>query len=160
MRPQIFAVVAALLLAPHAVAGQTASPAAPPCDYAACALNVVPAWNGLAVVRGADEERVALLGFFRARALDHVFAGDTAALMLARRAVRTRRIAAALTDLGAVLLVTGATLAITDDGVDGTTAALLAAGAVSLGVSVPLQFAADGHLSRAVWRFNRRFARP
>jgi hypothetical protein len=32
-------------------------------------------------------------------------------------------------------------------------------GAASLGVSVPLQFAADGALSRAVWWHNVRYAR-
>ena len=32
-------------------------------------------------------------------------------------------------------------------------------GGAALAVSVPLQFAADGALSRAVWWYNRRFAR-
>jgi hypothetical protein len=28
-----------------------------------------------------------------------------------------------------------------------------------LGLSVPMQFKADGQLARAVWQYNRRFAR-
>lgn len=131
-----------------------------PCDaYARCALNVVPRWNGLAVVRGASEEHVVTLGFLwpGAAGLGAALAPDAQAVMLGRRAVRTRRAAAALTDLGALAIVVGAARA-ERHGVDGSARALMISGAVAFGVSVPLQFRADGQLARAVWTYNRRFA--
>ncbi len=154
----VLAISSGLLSAPADLVAQSAAPSAV-CSYDTCALNVVPAWNGLAVVRGQSEDRVALLGFFKAGNLDAAFAGDPAALALAHRAVRTRRVAATLTDAGLVLLLLGS-VALPSMDADGrdTPALYLVAGAVSLGLSVPLQFAADGHLSRAVWQFNRRFA--
>ncbi len=138
---------------------QAASGAAAACDYERCALNVVPTWNGLAIVRGAVEERMAVLGFFRAGTIQHAFAGSPEAAEMAERARRTRRIGAFLTDAGALLILSGAVLTVSDGGVDRTSGALFALGAVGVGVSVPLQFAADGQLSRAVWLFNRQFAR-
>lgn len=153
--------VAALLFTsafPLALSAQSVADTPERCAYVDCALNVVPAWNGLAIVRGSDETRVGLLGFFRAGAISHVFAGDDAAMALADRALRTRQRAAVLTDAGALLLLSGAIVLAADERITAGSAALLGAGALSLGISVPLQFAADGHLSRAVWHFNRRFA--
>lgn len=154
-------VLAVLLAAPASVASAQASPGAraATCTYQACALNVVPRWNGLAVVRGADEAHVATLGFFIPGSLDAAFAGVPTAEALGRRAVGTRWAAALLTDLGAAALVVGALRASGDHGTDDTARAWLVGGAAALGVSVPLQFRADGLLSRAAWQFNAQFAR-
>jgi hypothetical protein len=42
---------------------------------------------------------------------------------------------------------------------DGFSRVLTVTGAASVGISVPLHFAADGMLSRAVWWHNRRYSR-
>ena len=42
---------------------------------------------------------------------------------------------------------------------DGFSKVLTITGAASVGISVPLHFAADGMLSRAVWWHNRRYSR-
>jgi hypothetical protein len=139
---------------PLAAQGATSS-----CPYEQCALSIVPAWNGLAVARGAQEERLATLGFVWAGSLRHVFDGDADAVRMGERAVRTRHLAAALTDVGALLLAAGAIRAADDRRTDAASTALLGAGGVLFVASVPLQFKADGQLSRAVWLFNRRFAR-
>ena len=123
------------------------------CPYVRCALGIAPAWNGLAVVRGAGGERVATLGFFRAGALP-VFAAHDSARYYAARAVRVRRIASVLTDVGALALVGGTVRAIGAGGLDRSGRVAMATGAAAFAVSVPLQFAADGHLARAVWWFN------
>jgi hypothetical protein len=62
-----------------------------------------------------------------------------------------RRVASTLTDAGALLLAVGGARTLAAGRVDGVGRAVLATGAVAFGASVPLQFAADGHLSRAVW---------
>lgn len=158
-------VTAALLLlmaplAPSAALAAQAAPPAPlaaPCTYETCALNVVPRWNGLAVVRGAEEQHVATLGFFLPGRLEGAFAGDATAEALGRSALRTRWVAAVLTDLGALALGVGALRASGAHGTDNTARLWLGVGAASLGVSVPLQFRADGFLARAAWRYNARF---
>lgn len=140
----------------------TASPLAAQqaeCSYRECALSVVPRWNGLAVVRGEQEVHLATLGFFRAGSLRGVFDADPRAAEFGRRAVRTRRLAAFLTDAGAVALAVGLVRAAGPHGADGTARGVTVAGAAAFGLSVPLQFKADGELSRAVWYFNARFAR-
>ena len=123
------------------------------CDYQRCALGISPVWNGLAVVRGAEEERVANLNFFWPMNVEPAFAGDSARTY-ATRAVRTRRIAATLTDAGGVLMAVAAIRGARSGRVDGggRVAALVGAGAFAL--SVPLHFQADGWLSRAVWWHN------
>ena len=160
MRINAATLVVLLLLATTQARSQEAPGASAACGYEGCALNVVPAWNGLVIVRGATEERIAVLGFFRSGTIAHAFAGSPEALAMAERATRTRRIGASLTDAGALVILGGAVLAIRDGRIDRASGALFAVGAVAVGVSVPLQFAADGQLSRAVWLFNRRFARP
>ena len=129
------------------------------CTYRRCALAVVPAWNGLDLVRGEAEERVARLGFFWVTDLSPVFAGEPQALEHARHAVRLRRTAAVFTDLGAALLIAAAVGGLADHDHADTYRGLAIGGAVSVAVSGPLQFAADGHLSRAVWWHNAQFAR-
>jgi hypothetical protein len=169
-------VVGSLLPAFHVVRGQApASPATPvsitraavvpDCDYHACALSIVPTWNGLAVVRGTSGPRVANLNFFVPRSIETALRGpapewpgaDSAAAS-ARRAVQLRRMGAVLTDAG--LLASALVLARVVDrkraGRGEQRAGAAALGALVL--SVPFQFAADGALSRAVWWHNLRFA--
>jgi hypothetical protein len=149
--------VLAILVAPITSSAQVRAPAN--CTYQSCALGLAPAWNGLSVVRGDSEQSVATLGFFLPGDVTSVFRDDPEALDAARDAVRIRQIGAALTDGGIVLAATGLARALFRRDWDGLSTALTAAGAVSLGASVPFQFAADGQLSRAVWLFNRRFTR-
>jgi hypothetical protein len=149
-----------------ACAGARAACAAPDslstadtCTYRRCALAVVPSWNGLDLVRGESGEHVAQLGFFWTHDLSPMFADQPQALAYAENAVRTRRIAAVLTDVGAVLLATAIIGGLADSDHADTYRGLAISGALSFGIGVPFQFAADGHLSRAVWWHNTRFAR-
>lgn len=159
--------------APRLVVAQQAvvtTPAAPPpndsATYRSAALSIAPRWDGLAVVRGASRETVANLHFFWPRDITPELRGtDSTAIGLdsltrhARRAVALRRAGAGFTDLG-VLTMTVAIVRSLRDGRFATRDQQLAAAAVgALVVSVPLQFAADGELSRAVWWHNIRFAR-
>lgn len=144
-----------------ALAGQTRAQGSGTiaCDYAQCALNIAPRWNGLAVVRGAEEARVANLNFFWPRDISSAFApdaGDGRALAHARRAVRIRRLAAAMTDVAVVGLAAGAVRSWRRSPT-GEDRILLGASLATFVASVPLQFIADGALSRAVWWYNRRF---
>jgi hypothetical protein len=62
-----------------------------------------------------------------------------------------------LTDGGVMLVAAGALVGARSKG--HTAAVTAGAGGVALALSVPLQFVADGHPSRAVWWFNARLAR-
>jgi hypothetical protein len=149
--------VAALTL--HAKCALADSAPADTCTYRSCALAVVPAWNGLDLVKGEREERVGRLGFLWTRDVRPVFAGEPRALEFAGRAVRTRRTAAIFTDLGGALLVAALAGGLADTGHPGGWQALAIGGGVVFAIGVPLQFAADGNLSRAVWWANLRLAR-
>jgi hypothetical protein len=156
---------AALLLAALVVvvaraprAGAQAAPAGD-CTYTRCALGIAPVWNGLALVRGAGNERVANLGFLWTGSLHAVFAGNDSATVYARRAVRTRRTAAVFTDGGALLLAAALYKRVSDGELTSSAKALAIAGGAAFAVSVPLQFRADGHLSRAVWWHNAQYSR-
>lgn len=129
------------------------------CSYQRCALSIAPRWNGLALVRGVAGVPVANLAFFWTGSLDQALAGNDSAMRYGARAVRVRRVAAVLTDGGGLLLgyAIARRLSVGSFTRDAQVAA--AVGAAGLGVSVPLHFAADGHLSRAVWWHNLRFAR-
>lgn len=134
------------------------SPAGAACDFTRCGLGLLPRLTGLDVVRGADETPVASLGFLRAGDVRPAFAGDTAAVRHAVMAMRLRRAGAALTTLG----IAGAAAAVWRGALShdrAGSAAFAAAGATLFAVSVPVQFAADAELSRAVWIYNRRFTR-
>jgi hypothetical protein len=135
------------------------------CSYRECALGIVPAWDGLAVVRGSSGPQVANLRFFwpgdvsaALRGDPHALGADSAASG-ARRAISLRRAGAALTDLGVfasgVALVSGvrAGRLRTEERVVG------GAGIAAFLVSLPLQFAADRALSHAVWWHNVRYGR-
>jgi hypothetical protein len=84
------------------------------------------------------------------------FAGDSASLSHAHTAVRLRRVGAVMTDVAIAL--GGAGIARFSSHSAGSARNLLIASTALLGASVPIHFAADGELSRAVWLFNRRFA--
>lgn len=159
------------VMTPAAAAAQSASDgvraaARTGCDYSACALSIAPTWNGLAVVRGRGGERVANLNFFWpgdvSRAMvgsDAAAAGLDSAVAEARRAVGIRRTGAALTDAGIVLAAMAAVRAIGAGKIRRSDGVIAGAGAASLALSVPFQFAADGALSRAVWWHNLRYGR-
>ena len=85
--------------------------------------------------------------------------GADSAVAQGRRAVRLRRIGAALTDAGVLAAAIGSASAVRAGRVRRSDGVLLGAGVAGLGLSVPFQFAADGALSRAVWWHNARFAR-
>lgn len=129
------------------------------CTYTACALRLVPRWNALDAVRGQAGTPVASLGFFYVRDVTPAFATDDSARVYARRATRVRVVAAVMTDAGAVLLALGVIRALRDRAMSTTASGFAVPGAVLLGGSIPLQFAADAHLSTAVWWYNRAFAR-
>lgn len=123
--------------------------------YQRDALGIAPVWNGLAVVRGAERTRVANLNFFWPRRIDDAFLGDSARFYGAR-AFRTRRVAAVLTDVGALLLAAAVARRASDEAVERRSAI---AGAGAFALSVPLHFAADDWLARAVWWHNARSPR-
>ena len=136
------------------------------CDYSDCALSIAPSWNGLAVVRGVGGERVANLNFFWPGDVSRAMVGTDAAapgldsaVAQARRAVQIRRVGAALTDAGIVLAATAAVRALSAGKLRRSDGVIAGAGAASLRLSVPFQFAADGALSRAVWWHNLRYGR-
>ena len=129
------------------------------CTYQRCSLGLAPVWDGLAVTRGDSERTVTVLGFFWPGDVRRPFESDPEALEAAEEAMRIRQIGAALTDAGIVLAATGLARALFQRDWDNLSTALTLGGGVSLGASIPFQFAADGELSRAVWLFNRRYAR-
>jgi hypothetical protein len=159
-----------LLAAPLApvssTAAQTPAAPAPTCTYRACALVIAPRWNGLAVVRAADGRQVANLHFFWPRDVSAALAGPEPALVPgadsaaaeARRAVRLRRVGAVLTDGGILLGAVALVRAVKARQLRRSDGLIAVAGAATLGVSIPVQFAADGALSRAVWWHNARYA--
>ena len=163
--PTASAVVAATLSAQQASAN-VPERSRDECAYSACALNIAPRWNGLAVVRGADGPQVANLGFFWPRDVSAPLRGPSAlvpgadsAAAQARQAIHLRRIGAVLTDGGVLVATIGTIGALRAGHVRAIDGVMIGVGGAALGVSVPFQFAADGALSRAVWWHNRRFAR-
>jgi hypothetical protein len=146
----------AIAVIPLAVQAQSK----PDCDYARCALRIVPRLSGLDVVRGDDNEHAGSLNFLWPNGtVIRAFQGDADATLHGRSSVRKRRVAAALTDAGALLIGAAMFRGATVKGDSRPSVAVAGAGAAALAISVPLQFAADEQLSKAVHRFNRRFAR-
>jgi len=167
-RPTVFGIAvacAALVMGARQAAAQGGTAPAATCAYHECALSIAPAWNGLLVVRGSTKGHVANLNFFLPRDIAVAVRGDAAApgadsaLAHAQRAVALRRAGAVLTDAGAIAVAV-ALLRAASAGRAGTSDRVVGgAGLAALLVSVPLQFAADGALSRAVWWHNVRYAR-
>jgi len=136
-----------------------ASAQAAPCSYDACALSLIPRMSGLDVARGVREERVGSLGFLFPRDVRAAFDGSAAAQHHAGRALSIRRVAALLTDAGAVLAASGAAHAMATSSGRRASVTISLAGAALVGASVWPQFAADAELSRAVRDYNRQFAK-
>lgn len=102
----------------------------------------------------------ASLGFlWPSASLSRAFGSDVDAQRFARASVRTRRVAAVLTDAGALLMAVALARGLVVKNDPTPSVVLGAVGAGMLAVSVPVQFSADEQLSRAVHAFNRRFAR-
>ena len=142
------------------VAQEPSTPAAPnSCTYQECGLGIAPRLTSLDVVEGSQSKPVARLGFFWPSDIRPVFAGSDSALAYADRAVRTRRVAAAFTDSGVLLLSIAAVLMAAERDLGRAGPAAATGGAALLAASYPLQLRADAHLSRAVWWFNSRFSR-
>ena len=137
------------------------------CTYASCAFSIVPAWDGLRVVRGSAGQRVANLHFFWPTDVEDVLHGGDAtaigadsAAAHARRALQLRQAGAGFTDAGALAIGAALLRAIGAGHASTRTQVIAGVGLGALIISVPLQFGADGELSRAVWWHNLRFARP
>ena len=153
----------------HAAAQTTSAsrPADTTCTYQTCALSIAPAWDGLRVMRGGGGQRVANLHFFWPNDIDDVLRGsdgsavgaDSAAAH-ARRAVQLRWVGAGFTDAGALAIGAAVLRAIGAGHVSKRSQVIAGVGLGALVISVPLQFAADGELSRAIWWHNLRYARP
>ncbi|MDB4885934.1 MAG: hypothetical protein JWN79_1372 [Gemmatimonadetes bacterium] len=135
-----------------------AGPVPPDASYSRCALSIVPAWNGLLLARGASAERLGNLAFFWPHPIARLVTGDSARES-AGHAFVTRRRAAVLTDLGGLLLLAGVAGAARRGDIAGTPRALAVAGAAMFAASIPLHFAADGWMSRAVWWHNTAYSR-
>jgi hypothetical protein len=118
-------------------------------------LTIVPRLSALDIARGSSEDRVASLAFLAPRSVSVAFRGSDAAQAHAARAYRLRRVAAGLTDMGILIGAAAATPMVPSPrrGV-----ALSCAFAI-VAASVPIHFAADAALSRAVWAYNRQFSR-
>jgi len=137
------------------------------CSYSACALSLVPAWDGLRIVRGSTGQRVDNLHFFWPIDVGDVLRGPDAstpgadsAAAHAQRALDLRRVGAGFTDAGALALGVAVLRAIGAGHMSKRDQVIAGTGLGALIISVPLQFAADGELSRAVWWHNLRYARP
>jgi hypothetical protein len=156
---KIIRAIAVLLFAVPIVSARAQARSEANCSYESCALGIAPVWNGLAITRGERQQHAGTLGFFFPGDVTSVFEGNDAAVDAARDAMRTRTIAAALTDAGIVLIGSGLARAAFQRHFDGFSQVLAISGAASLAASVPLQFTADGLLSRAVWLYNRKYGR-
>ena len=114
---------------------------------------------------GSAQRRLANLNFFLPRDVAPVLRGDPgaegadSALVHAQHAVALRRAGAVLTDVGAVAVIVALTRAATGGRASTSDRVIGGAGLTALLVSVPIQFAADGALSRAVWWHNVRYVR-
>lgn len=134
------------------------------CAYRSCALNIKPAWDGLAVVRPTGQ-RVATLHFFWPHDITAELRGDStavgadSAVVHAERALVLRQAGAGFTDVGILTFAVAVLRGLRDGRLSERDQILAGAGLGAIVVSVPLQFAADGELSRAVWWHNVRFAR-
>jgi hypothetical protein len=159
MRLALNVLLVLIVLSAGAAGAQTSQAREPNCTYQACALGLAPVWNGLEVTRGDSQRRVTNLNFFVPVDISNVFAEDREARDVARDAFRIRQVGAVLTDAGLILGATGLGRALFQRDWDTFSSVLVLAGGASLAAGVPFQFAADGTLSRAVWLFNRRFAR-
>jgi hypothetical protein len=115
----------------------------------------MPRLSALDVVRGSSEDRVGSLAFLFPHSVNAAFRGSDTAQLHASRAYRLRRVAAGLTDVG-ILMGAAATTRVVPSSRRGIAVSVAFAMVAS---SVPIHFAADAALSRAVWAYNRQFSR-
>jgi hypothetical protein len=146
----------ALLFAPGVARGQASDSS---CAYATCALNIVPRLSALDVVKGSSEDRVGSLAFLFPRGVTAPFAGNEVAQRHAQHAFSLRRVASVLTDVGAIVAISASTRAVASTRQRGAATTAAIAGGALVASSIPIHFAADRELSRAVWEYNRRFSR-
>jgi hypothetical protein len=153
--------VAALVACVSVIAARAAQAQGPDtaCSYERCGLNIVPRLMALDVVKGAGETRVASLAFLVPHRVTAAFDGNDLARHRAEHAFRLRRVAAVLTDAGAIIAISAGVRAAATSKARGGSLAAAAAGTAIIASSIPIHFAADGELSRAVWEYNRRFTR-
>lgn len=148
------AVIASALIVVASMEGSAQAVSSEPCTYARCALGLAPVLTGLDLVRGVSNERVGGLNFFWPHNVRAVLGANDSSPYHADRALQARVIGATFADLAAVLLAATTVRAIREHGLYGSNIGLALGGAGLLGLSVPFQFSADGHLSRAVWWHN------
>ena len=91
---------------------------------------------------------------------ESAFAGSNPAQRHADRALRLRRVAAVLTTVGGALAASGAVRAAATRSGRAVSVAVAGAGVTAFSASVPVHFAADAELSRAVWDYNRDLVVP
>jgi hypothetical protein len=94
------------------------------------------------------------------RGPDASVTGADSAAWHARRALDLRRVGAGFTDASAVAIGVALLRAIGAGHVSKRDQVIAAAGLGAFVISVPLQFGADGELSKAVWWHNLRYAPP
>jgi len=141
---------AALSLATAATAQSTDSA----CTFARCGYGIMPRLTGLDVVRGTSEAPVASLPFLWSKQVAGAFSSDSAAAAHARRATSLRTAGALLSNAGAALVTAAIVTGIRAEQSRRLPVALGVGGLAALGASVPVHFAADAELSRAVWFYN------
>jgi len=136
------------------------------CSYQSCAFTIAPKWDGLAVKRGMAGPIVTTLHFFwpiditdALRGSDSAAVGADSAAAHAWRAVNLRRVGAGFTDAGVVIATVTVLRSLAQGRFTERDQILAGAAVGAFAVSVPLHFAADGELSRAVWWHNLRFSR-
>jgi hypothetical protein len=126
------------------------------CGFARCGLNIIPRLTALDVVRGENEVRVGSLAFLWPSDVSPVFANDAIARGFAHRATSRRRVGAMMTDVGLAFAAGGVIGMLRDGGhIRGVSSVFAISGGVLVGASIPVHFAADADLSRAVWRYNQ-----
>ncbi len=126
-----------------------AQAAGPDCEYAACALRV----KGGSLVKGAQEEKVAGLGF-RVGDLDDAFAGSPISQELAARFRHRHNVGGLVTWTGLAGVAIGLYWGIQspDDPAPGVLG--LAGFAVAI-TGAFIRGSGRDHLNRAIWEYNR-----
>lgn len=126
------------------------------CAFARCGYGIMPTLTALDVVQGSSERHVASLPFLWSKDVSHLFVSDAEAVQHAQRAAKLRTAGAFVSSAGIALVVTGFVTGLGAGGSPRSTALFGLAGVGVLAASVPVHFAADAELSRAVWIYNQR----
>ena len=130
------------------------------CTYTTCALRAEPGFFGNVLVRGADGETVAHLGW-RADLKLLTARTDSSGVYARRYRTDTRwSTAFGLLSIGALIVAGAQTDPYGSVWPSNGTLTALTVGLVSLSASVPFGIRAQRSLSRAVWWYNRSLPRP